>query len=445
MNTELTFANRDEFQRKSIAENINTLLASGLDLSPMMIDGNWGTGKTEFSHKLCNYLNENGKRYVVYIDAFKEDHTDEPILSIMAAIANILPEKEKKTLISKSLPAMRFGLKTLGKAGVNWFLKQDADQIADEFDEVIKDVSNTAIDKTVESLLNDHIDAEKNIHTLQTTLSDISKNKEIIIIIDELDRCKPSFSISILEKIKHIFNTENVHFILVANAEQIKASVNHIYGNAINAQRYLDKFIKYSFTLPRTVKVNDNSDKLASVQYWHALANENKHISSFCNPMAKLIEEMITRSNLSLRDVEDLVRHASIYQIISDNAINPRVLPILNIARLMALLIQSTCSRETIDNFPSKQSIETMAVKLGIKRLPFQKEYDIEDVPELEITFYLLIKDNFPSESFLSPAPLEIQTYLDQRIARLYSPGVLKTVDIRKTFFNAISIMTLSK
>lgn len=445
MNTELTFAERDEFQRKAIAENINTLLASGLDLSPMMIDGNWGTGKTEFSHKLCNYLNENGNRYVVYIDAFKEDHTDEPILSIMAAIANILPEKEKQTLISKSLPAIRFGLKTLGKAGVNWIMKQDADQIADEFEEVIKDASNTVIDKTIESLLNDHIDAEKNIRTLQTTLSDIAKTKEIVIIIDELDRCKPSFSISVLEKIKHIFNTNNVHFILVANAEQIKASVNHIYGDAINAQRYLDKFIKYSFTLPRTVKINNNSEKLASVQYWHALANNNEHISSFCKPMAPLIEEMITRSNLSLRDVEDLVRHASIYQIISDNAINPSFLSLLNIARLMALLLQSTCSREIIDSFPSKQSIETMAVKLGINRLPYQKEYNIEDVPELEITFYLLIKDNLPSDSFLSPAALEIQIHLDQRIARLYSPGIFKQVNIRNTFFNTISIMTFTK
>lgn len=445
MNSKLTFTERDEFQRKVIAENINVLLASGLDLSPMMIDGNWGTGKTEFSHKLCNYLNDNGNRYVVYIDAFKEDHTDEPILSIMAAIANILPEKEKQTLISKSLPAIRFGLKTLGKAGVNWIMKQDADKIADEFEDVIKDASNTVIDKTIESLLNDHINAEKNIRTLQTTLSDIAKTKEIIIIIDELDRCKPSFSISILEKIKHIFNTGNVHFILVANAEQIKASVNHIYGNAINAQRYLDKFIKYSFTLPKNIKSNDDLERLASVTYWHTLAYENGLLSSFNHRLAPVIEDMIQRANLSLRDIEDIARHASVYQILSNNAINPNHLSLLNIARIFGLLIHSTCSRKIIDNFLSKESIEFMANKLGIKRLPYQREYNMYDVPEYEMTFYLLIKNDMPSGSFLSPHGLEVTDYLDQRIAKAFGTASIKQIDVRKTFLNTISIMTRSR
>ncbi|MBS9778043.1 MAG: hypothetical protein KGV50_04690 [Gammaproteobacteria bacterium] len=48
----ITFENRDEFQRKPIAEKIIQLLKSEIDISPLMIDGNWGIGKTEFCCKL---------------------------------------------------------------------------------------------------------------------------------------------------------------------------------------------------------------------------------------------------------------------------------------------------------------------------------------------------------------------------------------------------------
>ena len=64
--------------------------------------------------------NESGHK-VVYIDAFTEDHNDAPILTIMAAIVALYPESEKKELISKALPALRFGLKTVLKAGAGWF------------------------------------------------------------------------------------------------------------------------------------------------------------------------------------------------------------------------------------------------------------------------------------------------------------------------------------
>ena len=49
---ELTFGSRDEFTRKPIAEKIIKLLESNIDVSPLIIDGKWGTSKTEFCFKL---------------------------------------------------------------------------------------------------------------------------------------------------------------------------------------------------------------------------------------------------------------------------------------------------------------------------------------------------------------------------------------------------------
>ena len=91
----LTFDNRDDFNRKPIAEKINTLLESDIDVSPMVIDGGWGSGKTEFCHKLKNLIDSDGK-HIIYIDAFKADHVDEPLLTVLAAVVAKVPDNEKE-------------------------------------------------------------------------------------------------------------------------------------------------------------------------------------------------------------------------------------------------------------------------------------------------------------------------------------------------------------
>ena len=73
-----TFDTQDEFKRKPIAENIIRLLTSPIDLSPMVIDGGWGTGKTEFCQKLIRLMQQQHPDYQpVYIDAFRSDHSGE--------------------------------------------------------------------------------------------------------------------------------------------------------------------------------------------------------------------------------------------------------------------------------------------------------------------------------------------------------------------------------
>lgn len=93
----LSFTERDEFQRRNIAENIIKLLKPEADISPLVIDG-MGTGKSEFSIKLKNLIIEQEtESKVVYVDAFKGDHAESPLLLITSAIASILPEEENKT------------------------------------------------------------------------------------------------------------------------------------------------------------------------------------------------------------------------------------------------------------------------------------------------------------------------------------------------------------
>ena len=287
---EKTFATHDEFNRKPIAENIIRLLTSPIDLSPMVIDGGWGTGKTEFCQKLIRLMEQQQLNYQpVYIDAFRSDHSGEPLLALLAEIIKACtpedtgeqPSEQRKNITRKVAKAAGFVMKTVAKAAVGHVLKQNMEDLAEGMSQIINDeqeAKNAAatvagaatilashsidatIDATVEALLKEQIEAEKNLETLKACLKELAAEKPIILFIDELDRCRPDYAVDMLEVIKHVFDVENVKVVLVTNTKQLRAAINHRYGAEVDAQKYLDKFLKYSFALPDKVVAQTEQD-----------------------------------------------------------------------------------------------------------------------------------------------------------------------------------------
>lgn len=390
MSHDLTFDTRDEFLRKPIAEKLLLLLNSDINISPLVIDGGWGTGKTEFSKKLAHFIEEkNDAHKVIYIDAFSEDHNDAPILTLMAGIAAILPEEKRKELIKKALPAIRFGLKTIFKAGTGWVLKQNADDIADEFEDAIKEATSSAIDGTVETLLEDHIEAKKNIETLRNTVSKLTEEFKITIIIDELDRCKPTFALSIIENIKHIFDIINLNFILVAKTQQLKASINHLYGSTINAEQYLDKFIKFTLVLPDTFKPDNYTPNHTSAALWEILKESSSQLQEVNEACGHVIKLIIQRANLSLREVETLSRHFEIYQALSNGAISTGKVFGYSLYRTLGVILYSINRSVALKYINSTVNADEIIKTLGFTYLSYEE--DIYSVDNTEFAIYGII------------------------------------------------------
>jgi len=345
--TKRTFAYRDEFNRKPIAEKVISLLRADIDISPMVIDGGWGTGKTEFCWKLINMMKEEDTHHVMHINAFQADHANEPLLTVLAEVVKVIPEEEeaRSKFTEKILPFLRFSTKTLLKAGAAHILKQDADAIASDFDSAIQDIGNKAIDASVEAILKDHIEADKNLKTLQSALEIIAKDKPIVIFIDELDRCKPDFAIQMLEIIKHIFDVDGVQFVLVCNTEQLKASIQHCYGGEVDAHRYLDKFLKFTFALPKQC-LERNQQNDASVRYFKNLVEESEilkpviSIDEDYGIIYLLIQQIINTHNISLREIETMIRYLKIYQIITENEyLGNDTIHIVQLLRITGILL----------------------------------------------------------------------------------------------------------
>ena len=318
----LTFATRDEYQRKPVAEKIIRLLESGAKVSPLVIDGSWGAGKTEFCRKLIHLIEDgDANLQPIYVDAFRADHADEPLMTLMAAVLKVFPEAKRTPLIKKAIPAIRFGVKTALKAGVSWALKQDAADIAEGFEDEVKTAGDELINHSVESLLKDHIAAEQNIATLQSALAELAAEKPLVIFIDELDRCRPDFAVNVIETVKHVFDVEGVQFVLVANFEQLRSSINHCYGAGVDAQRYLDKFVQFSLRLSDTHKPNGYEAVQASVSHLRNLIVtsellNNKSMKS--EGVDSFLTSLVVANRLSLREVETLALYLEIYQTLTD-------------------------------------------------------------------------------------------------------------------------------
>ena len=346
-----TFDIQDEFNRKPIAENIIRLLTSLIDLSPMVIDGGWGTGKTEFCQKLIRLMQEHHPDYrPVYIDAFRSDHSGEPLLALLAEIIKACtpedtgeqPSEQRKNITRKVAKAAGFVMKTVAKAAVGHVLKQNTDDLAEEFQQIMNDgqdadslaetvtdaaatIASHTIDATVEALLKEQIEAEKNLETLKACLKELAAEKPIILFIDELDRCRPDYAVDMLEVIKHVFDVENVKVVLVTNTKQLRAAINHRYGMEVDAQKYLDKFLKYSFALPDKVVARFEEDRaLVAVEHFKQLIRKSRMASELqaliderSPTIIGFISDMIERNNISLRETERLVRFLEIYHSLS--------------------------------------------------------------------------------------------------------------------------------
>ena len=322
MNT--TFEERDDFGRQAIAENLLKLLDSDIDISPTVLDGPWGSGKTEFCLKLNNLMSKSKPELkVVYIDSFRFDHSDEPLLMLISGIAGVIPEGEKRNnYLKKAVPVLKVLGKVTAKTALNWLVKTNIETINEEFSEAVSGEGEGLLDKGIESVLEDYGKIEKNLKTFKALLGEISSESNILIIIDELDRCNPKFALATLEKVKHGFDVKGVKFLFSTNLTQLASIVKKQYGADIDADGYLNKFFKFSINLPQNVSTYYDSTPNA-LMHFKSMAAVNPSLRKNLGGdyiATRLLKVLFERNKNSLRDIEKFYNNILIYNHITQNA-----------------------------------------------------------------------------------------------------------------------------
>ncbi|WP_413190708.1 P-loop NTPase fold protein [Psychrobacter sp. AT9] len=240
----------DKFDRKSEVLNIVELITKLSDPCTIAIDSQWGTGKTTFLRFLEAELQQRDVN-VSYFNAWENDFDREPFLLILNHIIKQFSQEKNVEEIKKT------AIKVLKSIAVNGS-KAIVDLVAPiGIGNRLIEISEEAISALAGEVFDNFTKEEKEVKLLQDKLSLlIEKDNKMVILIDELDRCKPSFCIELLERIKHIFDTPNIIFVLGTDLEQLGKAISGVYGESYNGQKYLERFFDFEINL-NTPDYND--------------------------------------------------------------------------------------------------------------------------------------------------------------------------------------------
>ena len=247
----------DVLNRKASIEALTNLINSLSGPFVLTIDSPWGTGKTTFI-RIWKAVLESQKFACLYFNAWEKDFSTDPLVAFLGDFEelekNIQPKNIKFNKYFKNAKRIgtalaRKALPLAGKLATSGLL---------DIDEIIK----TSLSDIVSGSIKDAVDAylkekdligkfHKSLSDSIATLKERGLKNQLIVFVDEVDRCRPTFAIELLERIKHLFNIENVIFVLSLDKRQLSVSLRAIYGDGLDSDEYLRRFIDLEYALPK--------------------------------------------------------------------------------------------------------------------------------------------------------------------------------------------------
>lgn len=327
---EYYFDRDDRLERQKYAEFLKTLLLNcdkyrredSDGAYVIALDSPWGTGKTRFVKMLRNELEGNKPRIVngkvdraytpklnkdrlfnvVYYNAWDTDFSIdalEPLFYSLLKSPELAPDQfdaAGKEILKRFITATKEVLKATGYALANHL-----------FGEVATSIIKAGVDGAKTEQPNPYENYEKRLkliakfRTALTAVINATKQRKLVIIIDELDRCRPTFAIETLEIAKHLFAVDNVAFIFALDIEQLSHSAKTLYGTGMNTSGYLCRFFDSVTKLSVPDMKTFISELLTSLTYY----KENQ--SHFLIHNAEFLARLSEIFDLSLRDITTIV------------------------------------------------------------------------------------------------------------------------------------------
>ena len=231
----------DKLDRKEIADRLTSIVQGQEAPFVISLDGRWGTGKT-FLLKRWQQDLENQGWQAIYYNAWEDDFAGDPLISVTGQLSEHL---KKGSLWAKA--------RKLGRL-VAPFVQPVASTASIATTGV--PVPNIRRSKQAPpNDLADYLEKRAAKDELKKHLAELAGDvreatgQPLVFIIDELDRCRPTFAIELLERVKHIFDVPNIVFVFGVNRGQIMKSLQSVYGE-IDTATYVQRFFDQEFTLP---------------------------------------------------------------------------------------------------------------------------------------------------------------------------------------------------
>ncbi len=229
------------------------------------ISAKFGIGKSFFCDKLKRVLSANGVTNAIF-NVWESDFYEDPIIPILSELNALYQHKNKDSSLPTDIVKHRSWWKIAASAvKINGKLTIPyVGEIGAEINgQNAVDECNRQDDEKTPSIYDEYLAYKTALDGLKTALKDWTrrKRKPAVLIIDELDRCRPDYAVKTLEVIKHFFNIEGLVFVLAIDEEQLENSVRCLFGTT-DFDGYKRKFISNAFKM-----AEPNNLKFAEMLY----------------------------------------------------------------------------------------------------------------------------------------------------------------------------------
>lgn len=244
----------DVLERRPMIEELSRLTLSATAPFVLCVDAPWGTGKTTFLRMWEAYIATSSAR-ALYFNAWATDFASDPLVAFVGELTELAKSMNPSPTATRSLQTLKKLGGHIAKRAIPVAAKIATGGILD-IDKTLEDAAEDVAAKLAEDAIEAYESSKKAIADFRGELckliNALSNGKEarLMILVDELDRCRPDYALALLERVKHVFDVENVVFVLGLDRRQLEASVEAVYGPRIDSREYLRRFIDVEFTLP---------------------------------------------------------------------------------------------------------------------------------------------------------------------------------------------------
>lgn len=307
------------------------------------VDARYGEGKTFFLKRLAQQMAIDHP--VAFVDAWADDLANEPLTALAATLKEALDPFLKDadvrskfddfmvktgkvaTIVGKGLlrRGIGFAIGATAVEGTEAVLSGVSAEATDALEEASKGLAEDAGEAmhsvTSHSLMEKRVaDFEEgqaavqamkdSLSAIVASLGDTDRKAPIVIVIDELDRCRPTYAIKLLEEIKHLFDVPGLVFVLAIHGEQLGHSVSGAYGPSFDGRAYLRRFVDREYRLKEPRLEHLLSKLLAPYQFDNIMKrppvlNQDKEEAKLS--LAELLAEYMRLYGLGARDAFQLV------------------------------------------------------------------------------------------------------------------------------------------
>lgn len=318
---EFYFDRDDQLERKPYAEFLQNILERNEQYRRedsngayvLAVDSPWGTGKSRFAIMLKNYLEKKhsseGKQnsgstpkfYAMYYDALSSDYNPDAMEPLMHSLVNsdVLKVNGSADDLKKLKITCVGILKSLSYGVIRFFLGDPAANAVHEAESAISKKNEDPLERYSEKLK-----LYKEFRTILESAIRRTKRK-LVIIIDELDRCKPTFAIQTIEMAKHLFDVPGLVFIFFLDITQLSSAVKCVYGNDMDATGYLCRYFDFISRLPTPDTKKFIDMKLQLISSFSNMGADKEEALNYIYGLSQTFQ-------LSLRDISTILTNYSI-------------------------------------------------------------------------------------------------------------------------------------